>query len=73
VQRVGLLLIFLIETQPGNVERPRWRGVKGGRMEFWRRLFVCHVQEANPSIVFTIEFIALLVHWTQYSLGPACR
>jgi hypothetical protein len=38
VQRVGLLLIFLIGTQPGNAERPRLRGVKGGRIEFWRRL-----------------------------------
>jgi hypothetical protein len=28
--------------------------------------FVCHVQEANLSIIFTIDFIALIVHWTQY-------
>jgi hypothetical protein len=38
VQRVGLLLIYLIGTQPGNAERLRLRGVKGGRMKFWRRL-----------------------------------
>jgi hypothetical protein len=38
MQRVSLLLIYVIETQPGNVKRPCLRGVKGGRIEFWRRL-----------------------------------
>jgi hypothetical protein len=41
VQRVGLLLIYLIETQPGNIDRPRLPAVvKGGRIEFFRRLFM---------------------------------
>jgi hypothetical protein len=31
MQRVGLLLIYLIGTQPGIAGRPRLRGVKGGR------------------------------------------
>jgi hypothetical protein len=65
VQTVELLLIYLIETQPGNAERSRLRGVRGGRIEFWQS--ICHVQEANPSIVFPIEFIAFLVHWTLYT------
>jgi hypothetical protein len=69
VQRVGLLLIYLVGTQPGNAEQPRKRGTKGGRIEFGRRILVCHVQEADPSIVFKIEFIALVVHLTQYPLG----
>jgi hypothetical protein len=38
VQRIGLLLIYLIGSQPGNVERPRKRGVRSGRTEFWRSL-----------------------------------
>jgi hypothetical protein len=27
-----------IGIQPGNAQRPPLRGVKGGRIEFWRRL-----------------------------------
>jgi hypothetical protein len=42
-------------------------------MQYLSEDFVCHVQEAYPSIVFTIEFIALLEHWTQYSFVIAFR
>jgi hypothetical protein len=65
VQRVGLLSIYLIGTQPSNAERPRWHGVRGSRIEFWRR-FVCRVQEANPSIIFTKN---LAIIWCDFLQG----
>jgi hypothetical protein len=69
VQRVGLLLIYLsLVILNGCVNMEQEAVVYNFGEEF-----VCQVQEANPSIVFTIEFIALLVHWTQYPLGPASR
>jgi hypothetical protein len=66
VQRVGLLLICLIVEPSMVMLNGRVSvGVKGGRIEYWH--FVCHVQAANPSIVFTIEFIAFLVDWTGHN------
>jgi hypothetical protein len=63
---------------PGRTDpKSIYRCISGGSVYTFFGICINHIfiQEANPSIVFTIEFIALLMYtsWTQYPLGPPYR
>jgi hypothetical protein len=61
------MLICLTGTLLCNAVLPRLRRVIGGKRSFGEDFI------RYTAIILAIKFITFLVHWTQYTLGPALR